>query len=146
MALKDKILDLDYDEQNDVLYASVGSPQASLSYEVSRDIWLDYIPPSRMVVGVTVLNFLAHHPVTTRDTLLEMAKTVVEDILQSYPLVPLDQQRVTIRMYPAPWLLSVSTATAGIHTIPLTKDVGFVSHFEPLRIQGNRVVAGDTVA
>jgi uncharacterized protein YuzE len=146
MASKDNTLDLDYDEQNDVLYASLGSPQAALSYEISKDVWLDYIPPNRTVMGITVLNFLEHYPVTNRDTLLEMARTIVQDLLQRYPVVPLDQGRVTVRMSPTPWLLSISTATAGTYAIPLTKVVGFVSHFETLRIQGNRVVAEDTVA
>lgn len=146
MASKDNILDLDYDEQNDVLYASLGSPQAALSYEISKDVWLEYIPPHRTVIGIMILNFLKHYPVTNRDTLLEMARTIVHDLLQKYPSVPLDQERVTIRMSPTPWLLSFSTTTAGTYAIPLTKVIGFTSYAETLRIQGNRVVAEDTVA
>jgi uncharacterized protein YuzE len=146
MASQDNTLDLDYDEQNDVLYASLGSPQATLSYEISKDIWLDYIPPNRRVLGVTVLNFSEHYPVANSDTVLQEAQTIVEDLLQRYPLVPSDQERVTVRMNPAPWLLSSSTATAGTHATPLTKVVGFVSHFDTLRIQGNRVASKDTVA
>jgi uncharacterized protein YuzE len=146
MASKDNILDLDYDEQNDVLYASLGSPQAALSYEISKDIWLEYIPPNRTVIGIMILNFLKYYPVTNRDKLLEMARTIVHDLLQKYPSVPLDQERVTIRMSPTPWLFSFSTTTAGTYAIPLTKLIGFTSYAETLRIQGNRVVAEDTVA
>ena len=146
MASKDNTLDLDYDEQNDVLYASLGSPQAALSYEISKDVWLDYIPPDRTVVGLTVLNFLKQYPVTSREALLEEARSIAQDLFQRYPSVPLDHERVIIRMSPAPWLLNVSTTTAGTYAMPLTKVVGFASHFETLRIQGNRVVAGDTVA
>jgi uncharacterized protein YuzE len=146
MASKDTILDLNYDEQNDVLYASLGPPQAALSYQISKDIWLDYIPPNRRVMGVTILNFLEHYPVTNNGTWLEIAQIVVQDLLEKYPSVPLDQEQLTIRMNPTPWLLSISTTTAGTHATPLTKVVGFVSYFDTLRIQGNRVVAEDTVA
>jgi hypothetical protein len=146
MASQDNTLDLDYDEQNDVLYASLGSPQAALSYEISKDIWLDYIPANRRVLAVTVLNFLEHYPVANRDTVLQEARTIVQDLLQRYPSVPLDPERVTIRMNPAPWLLSSNTATAGTHAKPLMKVVGFVSHFYTLRIEGNRVAAKDIVA
>ena len=146
MASQDNTLDLDYDEQNDVLYASLGSPQAALSYEIRKDIWLDYIPPHRRVLGVTVLNFLEHYPVVNRDTVLHEARTIVQDLLQRYPSVPLDQELVTVRMNPTPWLLCSSTTTAGTHATPLTKVVGFVSYFDTLRIQGNRVAAKDIVA
>lgn len=152
MASQDDRLNLDYDEQNDVLYASLGSPQAALSYEISKDVWLDYIPPKRTVVGITILNFSEHYPVTHRDTLLEIAQSVVQDLLQKYPSVAIDQQLVTIRISPTPALqiVSTTTATAGTHTIPLTQVVGFVSRFDTLRIQGNRqgnrAVAEDIVA
>jgi uncharacterized protein YuzE len=146
MASHDNTLDLDYDEQNDVLYASLGSPKAALSYEVSKDIWLDYTPPHRTVVGITILNFLKRYPVPNRDTVFQMARTVVQDMLQRYPSVPIDQALVTIHINPVPWLQSVSTATLGIHTTPLTHVVGFTSHVESLRIQGNRIVPEDAVA
>jgi uncharacterized protein YuzE len=146
MASQDNTLDVSYDNENDVLYASLGSPQAALSYEVSKDIWLDYIPPNRRVLGVTVLNFLEHYPVANRDTVLQEARTIVQDLLKRYPLVPLDQERVTIRINPAPWLQSSSTTTAGTYATPLTKVVGFVSHFDTVRIQGNRVASKDTGA
>jgi uncharacterized protein YuzE len=151
MASQDDTLNLDYDEQNDVLYASLGSPQAALSYEISKDVWLDYIPPNRTVVGITVLNFLEHYPVTNRDVLLEIAQTVVQDLLRRSPSVPIDQGLVTIRMSLTPSLqiIGTTTATAGTYPIPRTHVVGFVSRFETLRIegnrQGNRVVAEDTV-
>jgi hypothetical protein len=142
----DNTIDLNYDEENDVLYASLGSPQTALSYEISKDVWLDYIPPDRTVVGLTVLSFLKHYPITNRETLLEDARSIAKDLFRKYPSVPIDHERVTVRMNPTPWLLNVSTATAGTYSMPLTKVVGFASHFETLRIQGNRVVAGDTVA
>ena len=144
MASHDNTLDLDYDEQNDVLYASLGSPQAALSYEISKDIWLDYIPPDRTVVGITILNFLEHYPAANKDAVLQEARSIVQDLLQRYPSVHLDQGRVTIHMNP--WILNSSTATAGTYAKPLTKVVGFVSHFETLRIQGNRMTSGDPAA
>jgi hypothetical protein len=146
MASQDITLDLDYDEQNDVLYASLGSPQAALSYEVSKDVWLDYIPPNLTVLGITILNFLKHYPVTNKTTVFETAQTVVQDLLQRYPSVPIHQVRVTIHMNPTPWLQNFNTTTVGTHTIPLTHVFGFVSHFESLRIQGHRVVSEDVVA
>ena len=146
MAAQDDTLNFDYDEQNDVLYASLGSPQAALSYEIRKDVWLDYVPPNRTVVGVTILNFLEHHPVTNRDSLLEITQTVVHDLLQKYPTVPLDQGEVTLRISPTPWLRTFTTATVGVHATPLTQVIGFVSRFETLRIQGNRVVAESIVA
>lgn len=143
MASNDNSLDFDYDEQNDVLYVSIGSPQAALSYEIRKDIWLDYIPPNKTVVGVTVLDFSKHYPVTHKDEWREKVQIVVQDLLQKYPSVPVDYAPVTIHIGPTPWLQSFSTATAGIHAMPLTHTVGFSSYYVPLRIEGNRVQSRD---
>jgi uncharacterized protein YuzE len=53
---------LDYDQEGDVLYASLGPPQPAISDEVDDDILLRYCPPHRQVVGITILNFRRHFP------------------------------------------------------------------------------------
>ena len=85
MASKNDMLDVDYDEENDVIYASLGPPQAALSYEISKDVWLDYIPPNRTVVGITVLNFLKHYPVTNKTALLEWHKLLCKTCCKGIP-------------------------------------------------------------
>jgi len=152
MASTDDPLDLSYDEHGDVLYASLGPPQAALSYEVAEDIWLDYIPPNRAVVAITVLNFLRHYPVADRTQLLTEARAVVQELLQTYPLVPSDDRMeasavlgespnvppVTIRLSSEPGLqisTTVTTAAAGTYMGPLTQSFGVVSLFESPRVQ-----------
>jgi uncharacterized protein YuzE len=72
---------LDYDEEMDVLYASLGPPQHAISDEVDDDILLRYRPPSRDVVGITIVNFRRHFP-------HEDAANVIQHLLQQYPVVP----------------------------------------------------------
>lgn len=72
---------LDYDQEGDVLYASLGPPQQAVTDEVDDDILLRYRPPSRDVVGVTVVNFRRHFP-------HETAADVIQRLLQQYPVVP----------------------------------------------------------
>jgi uncharacterized protein YuzE len=72
---------LDYDHESDVLYASLGPPQPAISDEVDDDILLRYCPPSRDVVGITVINFRRHFP-------SEDAVDVIQRLLQKYPIVP----------------------------------------------------------
>jgi hypothetical protein len=152
MASPDDALDLSYDERGDVLYASLGPTQAALSYEVMKDIWLDYVPPNRAVVGITVLNFLQHYPVAERTDLLTQARAVVQELLQTYPVVPSDERleaspvvgastnvpQPTVRITAEPWLqisTTVTTAAAGIFTQPLTRSFGVVSLFETPRLE-----------
>jgi uncharacterized protein YuzE len=151
MASHDDTLNLDYDERGDVLYASLGPPQASLSYEITKDIWLDYVPPNRTVVGITVIGFLAHYPVEDRTQLLTVARAAVQDLLRTYPRIPPDERseenaifgespsanEPTIRIAPVPWLhlQNYSTAAVGTYAMPLTRFIGVVSLFETPRLQ-----------
>ena len=72
---------LQYDQEGDVLYASLGPPQPAISDEVDDDILLRYCPPCRNVVGITVINFRRHFPI-------EDATDVIQRLLQKYPVVP----------------------------------------------------------
>jgi uncharacterized protein YuzE len=74
-------LTLDYDEERDVLYASVGPPRRAVSDEVDDDIWLRYCPPSPTVVGITIVNFRRHFP-------QQDGTDVIRGLLQKYPIVP----------------------------------------------------------
>jgi uncharacterized protein YuzE len=74
-------LSLDYDEEMDVLYASVGSPQEAVSDEVEPDILLRYVPPAREVVGITIMNFRRHFPRAD-------ARNVVIKLLRKFPIMP----------------------------------------------------------
>jgi uncharacterized protein YuzE len=72
---------LDYDQEGDVLYASLGPPQPAISDEIDDDILLRYCPPSPQVVGITILNFRRHFP-------SDEAAEVIQRLLQKYPMVP----------------------------------------------------------
>jgi uncharacterized protein YuzE len=74
-------LSLDYDEEMDVLYASLGPPQPAISDEWDEDIWLRYCPPDPQVVGITIVNFRRHFPG-------EPAADVVTKLLQKFPVIP----------------------------------------------------------
>lgn len=85
---------LHYDEDGDVLYASVDKPQRAMSYEVDTDILLRYVPPDPTIVGVTILEFLTHYPCPTDTLLLDHASNVVAGVLRQYPEVPKDEAMV----------------------------------------------------
>jgi uncharacterized protein YuzE len=72
---------LDYDQEGDVLYASLGPPQHAVTDEVDEDILLRYCPPSGDVVGITIVNFRRHFP-------REDAADVIQHLLRQYPVVP----------------------------------------------------------
>jgi hypothetical protein len=159
MATCEEHIDINYDEQNDVLYASVGVPQAALSYEMTKDIWLDYVPPNHTVVGITVLNFLQHYPIAERSQLWTTAKAVVEELLRTYPTVPSVEAKESptpseevpapepmIRMTPAPWLQICTSAAVGVWMTPPTQSVGLVALFEIPRIHWSQSPVKEDVA
>ena len=124
----------DYDEQNDVLYASRGSPQAVLSYEISKDIWLDYVPPNRTVMGITILSFSQHFPVPEGMPLLIIASAAVQELLQRYSSVPSDVQHPYVQ---------ISTSTVcDARPDHDTRYVGVTPAIESFRIQSSPVHAG----
>lgn len=160
MASTGELLDLNYDEHGDVLYASLGPPQAALSFEVAKDIWLDYVPPTRAVVGITVLNFLQHYPLPDKMELLTFAKTVVQELLQTHHSVPVAERskgqttsstsatttEATIRMSSVELLQHFSSEAAGTYAVPHTQSFGLVSLFETPRYEGKRQPAKDEAA
>jgi uncharacterized protein YuzE len=81
MALSSTALVLDYDQEGDVLYASLGPPQPAISDEVDDDILLRYCPPSRDVVGITIVNFRRHFS-------CQEPADVIHCLLRKYPTVP----------------------------------------------------------
>jgi uncharacterized protein YuzE len=72
---------LDYDQESDVLYASLGAPQQAITDEVEDDILLRYCPPRPEVVGITIVNFRRHFP-------RQEPADVIQRLLQKYPVVP----------------------------------------------------------
>jgi uncharacterized protein YuzE len=82
MAIRDSAaLELAYDAQSDVLYASLGAPQPGITDEAEDDVWLRYCPPQPQVVGVTILNFRRHFPA-------QEPAAVIQQVLEKYPVVP----------------------------------------------------------
>lgn len=88
MAMTDNCLSLHYDAESDVLYASLGPPQAALSYEVAEDVLLRYVPPSRRVVGITIIDFTRHYPGEEGGSVEDRARVVIEELLARFPEVP----------------------------------------------------------
>ena len=83
-----KPLRLNYDEEADVLYASIDKPQPAISVEIELDILLRYIPPSNEIVGITIIYFQEHFPRPLQKNIYEHAASVVIDILTKYRVVP----------------------------------------------------------
>jgi len=46
-----------YDRKSDVLYISIGEPQAAISREVGDDVLIRVHPETAEVVGFTIFNF-----------------------------------------------------------------------------------------
>ena len=88
MASSNEHLALQYDAESDVLYASLGAPQAALSYEVTEDVLLRYVPPSRRIVGVTIIDFTRHYSKEGGGSVDERARMVIEGLLAKFPEVP----------------------------------------------------------
>jgi len=86
--IREFLLQLHYDEEGDVLYASVDRPRRALSFEVDTDILLRYTPPDPTTIGVTILGFLEHFPLSIDMPLLDHARLVVDRILTQHPEVP----------------------------------------------------------
>jgi uncharacterized protein YuzE len=126
MASQDEVLNLDYDTDNDVLYASLGPPQAALSYEIVKDVWLDYVPPNPSVVGITVMNFLRHYPLEDPTRVCSEGKVVVKNLLQRYPSVPSDEELHTMSAQTC-YVQSVTIAVQATTHSKMTLYVGGVS-------------------
>jgi len=52
----DKVTQLFYDAEGDVLYLSIGEPRPAISQEVGDDVLLRIDPNTGEIVGLTVLN------------------------------------------------------------------------------------------
>ena len=83
-----KPLRLNYDEEADVLYASIDKPQPAVSVEIEPDMLLRYVPPSNAIVGITMIYFQEHFPCPPQKNLYEHAASVVIDLLTKYRVVP----------------------------------------------------------
>jgi uncharacterized protein YuzE len=83
-----KPLRLNYDEEADVLYASLDKPQPAISIEIEAGILLRYTPPGNEVVGVTLISFQEHFPCPPQKNIYEHAASVVMDLLTKYRIVP----------------------------------------------------------
>jgi uncharacterized protein YuzE len=83
-----KPLRLNYDEEADVLYASIDKPQPAISIEIEPDILLRYTPPGNEVVGVTIIGFQEHFPTPPQKQTYEHAASIVTDLLLKYHVIP----------------------------------------------------------
>jgi uncharacterized protein YuzE len=52
----DKMMQIAYDDEGDVLYLSIGDPRPAISQELGDDLLLRVEPQSGEIVGLTVLN------------------------------------------------------------------------------------------
>ena len=52
----DKVTQLFYDRDTDVLYLSIGEPQRAISREIGDDILLRIDPQTNNLVGLTIMN------------------------------------------------------------------------------------------
>ena len=52
----DKVTQLFYDHEADVLYLSIGEPRRAIAREVGDDVLLRVDPETEIVVGLTIMN------------------------------------------------------------------------------------------
>jgi uncharacterized protein YuzE len=52
----DKVTQVLYDKESDVLYLSIGDPRPAISREIGDDVLLRVDPDTEEVVGLTILN------------------------------------------------------------------------------------------
>ncbi len=52
----DKVTQLFYDREADVLYLSIGEPRRAVSREIGDDVLLRVDPETNAVVGLTIMN------------------------------------------------------------------------------------------
>jgi uncharacterized protein YuzE len=83
-----KPLQLNYDEDADVLYASIDTPQPAITIAIEPDVLLRYIALGDALVGVTLINFQAHFPCPPEQNITDHAATIVRDLLRKYRVVP----------------------------------------------------------
>jgi hypothetical protein len=83
-----KPLRLKYDEEADVLYASIDQPQPAVSVEIEAEVLWRYVPPSHEIVGLTLIYFQEHFPCPPQKNLYEHVTSVVIDLLVKYRVVP----------------------------------------------------------
>lgn len=55
----DKVTQVLYDKESDVLYLSIGDPRSAISREIGDDVLLRVDPDTDEVVGLTILNLSA---------------------------------------------------------------------------------------
>jgi uncharacterized protein YuzE len=126
MALTNDCLTLQYDAESDVLYASLGLPEAALSYEVAEDVLLRYVPPSRRVVGITIIDFTRHYAVEEGGSLDERARAIIGELLAQFPEVPafLEGENILppeqgplinppLGLVSSPWVVEVTSQATG---------------------------------
>ena len=53
---EDKVMQLAYDQQSDVLYLSVSTPRPAISREIGDDVLLRIDTETGEIVGLTILN------------------------------------------------------------------------------------------
>lgn len=80
---------IDYDEESDVLYASLGPARRALSWEIAPDILLRYVPPSPDVVGITLVHCLRQFPRPPQVPLDLHLYAVLHVLWREHPKVPL---------------------------------------------------------
>ena len=83
-------LQLDYDAQGDVLYATFGPLEPAVSFQIHEhvDVFLRYVPPSRRVVGIFILDFLRNFPNRADVEFRSHVRQVVTEFWQKYPKIP----------------------------------------------------------
>lgn len=80
---------IDYDKESDVLYASLGTPQRALSWEIAPDVLLRYVPPCPDIIGMTIIHCLRHFPCPAQVPLDVHLSAVIHVLWREHPKVPL---------------------------------------------------------
>jgi hypothetical protein len=96
------------------------------------------------VVGITVVNFLAHYPVKDRQQMLTAAQVVVRDLLRQYPSVPFNEeaQATAIISEAHPYVQGLTITTLHNTSSKTTLYIGMLALVQSPDIQSSPIAQG----
>ncbi|MHB8629683.1 MAG: DUF2283 domain-containing protein [Aggregatilineales bacterium] len=73
---KERMMQLAYDREADVLYLSIGEPRPAISREIGDDVLLRVDPKTAEVVGLTILNLSTRNMTEMLPVIVDLHETV----------------------------------------------------------------------
>ena len=84
MDTTDKYIDVDYDEESDVLYISLGKPRPGIVLEDDNGRLIRIDPKTNEMIGITLLDLKEHYALTSIEDIQEVAKNIVQETANNF--------------------------------------------------------------